>query len=344
MNFKNKAKVVWIAVKKDKLNGVVNLIKNYISLKNEPSYVKSMPLIVKIEPTVNCNLKCVMCDRSYWDKKNKDMTLDEFKKIIDQLKYVTSINLQGLGEPLLNKDIFSMVEYARSKNIEIGFFSNATLIDEEMAKKIVNVGLDYINISLDAANKDIYERIRKGAKFDKVIKNIKTLVKIKSERKRPNIAIWFVAMKDNFNEITKLVKLAKELGINEVTVQSAHSWGKDYLKDKHDIKSDDVKNVLNDASRLAKELGIKLSYTTIFKKDKRGCKAPWLTSYITVDGFVTPCCMQASDPRIINFGNIFEKYFKDIWNNDEYREFRDELKNSMPKVCVGCPGYLYQSG
>ncbi len=351
MKLKNKFKIAKIVLKKDKAKGILNLVRNYYALKREPNIVTARPLIVKIEPTIFCNLRCIHCDRTFWDKPNQSMDFEHFKIVIDKMPFIASINLQGLGEPTMNHDLFKMVRYAKSKGMEIGFFSNATLITETIAKEIVDSGLDYINISLDAASKEIYEKIRVNANYEKVLENIRRLVKIKGDKTHPNIGIWFVGMNSNMHQIPDLIWLAKDLVINEVTIQSAHSWGKDYMKDKTTEISinkniENAKSILKEADKLAKELNIKLNYTTVFDtmQTKRGCKAPWLTAYVSVDGFVTPCCMQASDPRVINFGNIYEQSFNEIWNSQGYQQFRSELKNGMPKVCVGCPGYYYNTG
>lgn len=338
-----------IALRNDGFKGAMNLARNYYAMKAEPDYVSARPLIVKIEPTIFCNLRCTHCDRTFWDKPNMAMDFDHFKIVIDKMPFIASINLQGLGEPTLNKDIFNMVKYAKSKGMEIGFFSNATLINDKVANNIVESGLDYINISLDGASKEVYEKIRVGAHYDRVIENIKRLVAVRGNKEKPHIAIWFVGLESNYHEVPNLVKLAKELGINHVNVQSAHSWGKSYMKDKTvgvNQKMKDAVSILREADKIAKQLGIKLTYSTVFDtmQTKRGCKAPWLTAYVSVDGFVTPCCMQASDPRVINFGNIYSQTFNEIWNSQGYQEFRHELKTGMPKVCVGCPGYYYHTG
>ena len=349
MEFKNKIKVAKIVLKKDGLKGAVNLARNYYVMKREPDYVSARPLIVKIEPTIFCNLRCTHCDRTYWDKPNMAMDLEHFKIVIDKMPFIASINLQGLGEPTLNRDIFDMVKYAKSKGMEIGFFSNATLINDTIANKIVDSGLDYINISLDGASKEVYEKIRVGAKYEKVIENIKRLVAVRGNKEKPHISIWFVGLESNYHEIPGLIRLAKELGVNHVNIQSAHSWGKDYMQDKTigiNNAMSKALSILKEADKLAKELKIKLTYSTVFDtmQTERGCKAPWLTAYVSVDGYVTPCCMQASDPRVINFGNIYNSSFNEIWNSHGYKEFRKELRTGMPKVCVGCPGYYYNTG
>ena len=77
-----------------------------------------MPLFVQIEITSKCNLVCKYCQRTS-DPNNKsdnDMTIDSFNMVINQLKYPTrSVHLIGMGEPLLNPDLFSMIRSAKSE-------------------------------------------------------------------------------------------------------------------------------------------------------------------------------------------------------------------------------------
>ena len=73
----------------------------------------------------------------------------------------------------------------------------------------------------------------------------------------------------------------------------------------------------------------------------RGCKWPWKGSYVTADGYVTPCCENGSNPDKINFGNLFQQSYQEIWNSEAYRTFRKQLKSKdgRPSICVDCPSY-----
>ncbi|UCC95674.1 MAG: SPASM domain-containing protein, partial [Candidatus Omnitrophota bacterium] len=73
------------------------------------------------------------------------------------------------------------------------------------------------------------------------------------------------------------------------------------------------------------------------EKRKLTCRWPFEKSFITVDGFVTPCCIRM-DPEVINFGNIFETPFRDIWNSKQYRDIRGTLVGNLSNpVCDNCP-------
>jgi len=73
------------------------------------------------------------------------------------------------------------------------------------------------------------------------------------------------------------------------------------------------------------------------EKRKLKCRWPFDSCFITVDGFVTPCCIRAN-PEVFNFGNIFETPFKEIWNGEKYQKFRETMIKNLPNpICDNCP-------
>lgn len=329
--------------------GFLNLCLTISTLKIEPSYVYSQPFRLYIEPTTRCNLECQMCYFPTSERPKQDLSFNNFLKILDHFPYLQDLQLQGIGEPLLNPDIFRMIKYAKTRRIRVGSFTNAALINPDMSEKIASSGLDWLNLSLDGANSNTYEIIRKGARFEEVIKNIKNLTEIK-RRKNIQISIWFTAMKTNVLELPAIIGLAKRLGIKKVVAQGIHFWGSDFCRDylKKDSLLEDIdlaRKTFIQATKEARRLKVKLDFRPRYfkKRTKRICRWPWVSCFITVEGFVTPCCVQGSDPEIINFGNIFEKDFAEMWNGPQYQDFRRRLKNKhLPEICRDCPGYYYK--
>lgn len=330
-----------------KRGSLKNLFLSYLNLKLEPEAMSSIPLIVQIEPTVHCNLKCRMCANPISERAKRHMKLGEFKDIVDQMPGLQKISLVGAGEPLMNPDLFDMINYAKSKGILIGFATNGTLLTEDVSKKIIASGADWVNISLDSSDKAEYEGIREGASFDAVTENVKRMVRIKDGAPYPELSLWFVLMKDNACSLPGVIKLAKELGIDKVSAQLEHSWNEDMLKDKISKRNaggfiKELNAVLKNAKDTAKEAGVKFDYVNVPSSGgKRACKWPWKSCYITVEGFVTPCCLHGSNPDKINFGNVFKENFASVWNSGSYKRFRASLKSGIPPgICVGCTAYF----
>lgn len=335
---------------------LLNLVKLrfFLPLLQRSTSISATPAVLDIEPTAKCNLRCKYCQVSYWDRseKVKNLSYEQFVHIVDQFPHLLQIKLQGMGEPLLNSDFFKMVAYADQKGIIVRTVTNATLIMGPMAEKIIKSPLAELTISVDGATKETYEHIRRGGKFDRVVENIRNLVRLRKEQgdgRTPMLTVWMVGTKDNIHEFPQLIRLAKELGVDKVYLQHhLNFWGTtEYQKDmaQYAINREDtdshytreVERILAESRNIAKTLGMPLTvYTgnTLFQDQK--CGWPWTSAYISADGFVVPCCIVAN-PQVMQMGNLFHQKFADIWNSQKYRAFRKLfMDRKPPKMCNGC--------
>lgn len=318
-------------------------MKNIIGLKagqvHKGLKLNYFPYSIDLEPTTRCNLKCSMCQVSFWDRKCDDLSFEGFKEILGKMPTLVKIKLQGMGEPFLNKDLFKMIRYARTKGIEIHTSTNGTLMKDGIIDEIVSSDLAALQVSLDGLN----DEVRRGAHKEDIIKNIAELITKRGKRKFPVISIWSVAMKKNIHEIIEIIKLSGKMRVDYLTLQYYLSywgkaeWRKTLKPEQIDNKGKMVSDILNRARRLAKELNVKFNiyYGNRFTKTNP-CRWPWQSFYITADGFVMPCCI-LTDPRIFNLGNIFEKSLTQIWNGNDYINFRERLKSgNLLDFCKGC--------
>jgi molybdenum cofactor biosynthesis enzyme MoaA len=164
-----------------------------------------LPEIVQIESTNICNAKCVFCPRDEMHRRQGIMTFDLFRKIVDECAEVgiTHVRVHNYGEPFVDRQLVEKVRYAKEKGIqEVGMISNGSLITEEVARGMIEAGLDAINISVDASGKEVFESTRIGLKYDKVIANIERLVRIRGElgRRRPKLILSFVRQNNSLDE------------------------------------------------------------------------------------------------------------------------------------------------
>jgi|Deesub1362B_J571_1020462.scaffolds.fasta_scaffold15116_2 MoaA/NifB/PqqE/SkfB family radical SAM enzyme len=136
-------KIREIGFKKSILVSYNMLLKKIDKIQKRTSLL-SRPISLQIEPTTKCNLKCTFCESPLWDRRGMDMSFSDFKKIIDQFPYLVTLLLQGIGEPLLCKDFFKMIEYCKLKKIIVGITTNGMLMNEEIAKKLVDSKIDYV--------------------------------------------------------------------------------------------------------------------------------------------------------------------------------------------------------
>ena len=318
-----------------------NIIQFFISANKKSLILNNKPVVAQIEPTSKCNLKCGMCVREKIGVPIGTMSFSDFKKILDKLDSLFKIHLSGQGEPFLNPDLLKMIEYANKKGITVHLTTNGTILTEKIIDGISKVDVGEIAVSIDSPRKETYERIRKGAKFEKVITNLKNLIsKLKKEKRKTIVSIATVILKENINDIPEFIKLADKIGIEKVVFQTIQEK-EDYMNkygSKTKIQAVSIFNKkLKEKIKEAKKLAKKHNITVIFDEEKSiGCIWPWRSIYITWNGNVTVCC-KILDYRNTKIGNILHEDIWDIWNNKSYQKFRRLLRErKAPIPCKGC--------
>jgi sulfatase maturation enzyme AslB (radical SAM superfamily) len=264
-----------------------------------------MPEIVQIESTNICNAKCVFCPRDEMQRRQGIMTVDLFRKIVDECAElgITHIRMHNYGEAFMDRKLVEKVKYAKDKGIkEVGMISNGSLITEPVARGMIDGGLDAINISVDAAGKEVFEATRIGLNYDKVIANIERLIRLRAEsgKRRPKLILSFVRQNNSADEqafIEHWRSIADKIHITDL-----HNW----------------------AGTLNKESDVNYP-----------CYRPWLTFTVLWDGRVSLCCADFDGRTIL--GNLNTQTIAEVWNGEMYRQVRREhLESGGPDVCRAC--------
>ena len=199
--------------------------------------IDDFPPYLQIEPSSICNYRCVFCfetDKSFTNKKNGfmgTMKLELFKDIIDQAhKNVEFISLASRGEPLVCKDIDKMLEYTTGKFLNLKINTNASLLNEKSIHAILSGGVKTVVFSADAADEDLYAKLRVNGNLKTVLKNIEQFNKIKTT-KYPNKKIITrvsgVKVNDN-QDINEMQKLWGSL-VNQVAFVDYNPWEKMFM-------------------------------------------------------------------------------------------------------------------
>lgn len=304
------------------------------------------PIFIEIEITTRCNLKCIICEHTYWREPNKDMSFEQFKKIINQFPFLCWIGLTGIGESFLNKDFIKMLEYVKKKKIYIELYDSFYFIEKNIADELIKLKIDRILASIDAAKKETYEKIRKGSNFEKVINNIHYLFKKKKQTnsKYPKIGFHFIINKLNYQEIPDFIKLVDNL--REKVDTEIQFTG--LLHNFPEIKELFMKvpeDIIKEAEEIAKKKEIKLIWNQNIPSLKpfiNECTA-WSMPFIFVDGSVICCCAsneanKRDFQKRYSFGNVLEQPFKTIWFSEQYKKFREDItKGKTPIQCIDCP-------
>jgi MoaA/NifB/PqqE/SkfB family radical SAM enzyme len=318
----------------------------YLESKRK-STIDHLPIKLDIENVSRCNYRCIMCQVSDFPRIGRadDMSFEDFRRLIDEQHGLVEIKLQGMGEPTLARDtLYDMIRYARSSHIWVRTITNASLLHlNDNYKKIIDSGANEIQISIDGACKETYERIRLGSHFERVIENCRLINGYAVSRNTHPTKMWVVVQKSNIGELDELVELAYEVGFKSVVFSlEIQDWGQDKwceriggLSAGNQMKEAFAKNLI----RKGQERGIKVSFWMAAAKYStldigKLCPWPFERAYISSDMRVVPCCMIAN-PQVSDLGDARD--FKRVWHSDGYRVFRQaHIEGKIPRVCRGC--------
>ena len=323
-----------------------------------PPIVATLPRSLYLETTNRCDSKCQTCARTFNTvEPPKDLSLAELKRIVDQFPVLDRVVLHGIGEPLLNRDLFAMIAYLKAKGTTVLFNSDAITLTPPRARQLIESGLDEYRVSMDAATRETYLTIRGVDRFDRVVGNVQTLVKLQKTlgRATPRVSLWFTAMRVNLEELPAFVRLAAGMGVTEVYVQRLVFYGQGLAVQEqslHGSLREREPRLIEEAEREAGIAGITLKASGLTtplqslqgtveeRRPWSGCQRPWTLSYVTANGNVLPCCISpwvAKDYSGLVLGNAFEERFDQIWNGDRYQRFRADFESDTPPdPCRGC--------
>ena len=242
----------------------------------------SLPIYMDFNTLNRCNVTCTMCPPAIrYDKlgQKRDpyyrLKLDEYKQITSGLRIETAHFVGAYAEPLLNKEIFDLVGYAKSKGAFTAITTNALALNRQFAVKLVEAGLDMMTISLHGATKAVAEQIMQKSNFERIVANIRALQTLKRERalSKPEIYFNYVTQKANAAEMPAFVDLAHELGVRFVNF--IHLIDGDAAVDKNDnlLKYPEllVKSVRL-AEERARQTGVILNVSPAYQEVLKQCE------------------------------------------------------------------------
>jgi radical SAM protein with 4Fe4S-binding SPASM domain len=312
-----------------------------------------VPLVLSYNVTRECNMKCSHCYINAAEKKLPDeLSTEEAKMLIDQIAEVSHplLILSG-GEPLLRGDLYELIKYGNSKGLRMGLGSNGYLIDDIVAKKLKEVGIATVSISIDSSIPEQHDEFRgvKGA-WEKAINACKTL-----RKNGVLVQVNTTLTQDNYDQIDDIMTLAESIGVENFHLFFLVPTGRG--KKLEDISAEKYEEMITNTfakvhkhrlnvrpscapqfMRIAKNMGLDM------RQWIRGCIAGMYYCRVFPNGDITPC------PYLpIKLGNVKEQSFKEIWFNSEvFKNLRNPcmLKGKcgiceFNKICGGCRARAY---
>lgn len=272
---------------------------------------------VELAITYDCNAGCDMCYARNLKEKKKLLTVEQIKNVWDQAYRLGAIHINVTGgEPLVRKDIYDIIKVLKPKSSIVSVVTNASLINEEVIKKLKEAGLNYLQISLDSTDPKMHNELRKIPNlYDKIINTVNLC-------KKYNINVCFssVVYHEGIKEFKKIVELAKKYDIFVLMNYVGIIGGWDRAVDKALTKEDfeEIRNLMKDPN---------VRYHTMYNFScRQECPAGKEKLYITAYGDVMTCVKIQQKV----WGNVLNEPLKDIWmrmyNDPEFRRIEATCK------------------
>lgn len=286
-----------------------------------------LPTTFAIEIALTCNLNCPECAiGSDIIKRPKGvMKLNQFKIIADKvMNFADYLYLHLWGEPLLNKDVIPIIQYA-STYTKTNISTNGLLLTPKKAKNLITSGVHDIIVSIDGVSHDVYQKYRVGGCVKRALKALEMLQHYNTEfGKQVNIIPQFIVFKHNQHEMEdfkricdglELIPVFKPPYIRHHNSQFSYSDHTQFKRPHYqDLPS--LRNAMSE------------------------CVTPKNVFTILLDGSVVVCCHDYNN--VTCFGNLFEQDVMQIWNSSNYRQFREKIASgNAPKFCIdNCMTYF----
>lgn len=277
------------------------------------------PHLFLIETSLLCELKCPECalGGGIINRKKGVMSFETFKVIADKIRpYAKFLFLINWGEPVLNKDIVKIINYA-SQFARTNISTNGMSLTPDLAEELVNSGLNEILVSIDGVTQEVYEKYRCGGDLKKALAALEMLNEANVRHgNKLKIFPQFVVFKHNQHEMKEFKKYCNSLGLKP-------TFKAPYIKNDSTFSQPDNKKYQRKRYKDEKSL----------KKAMTGCKPMIEGPTILVDGTVISCCYDHNG--VTGFGNLLEQDFMEIWNSPECLAFRKSVLNgNPPKFCL----------
>ncbi len=323
------------------------------------------PRLIAWELTNACNLACIHCRASaIKDPAPDELSSAEAKHFVDELlEYKPIIILTG-GEPLLRSDVYDVAKYASGHGLRVVLATNGTLLTPEIVKRLIDVGIQRVSISIDGSTKETHDTFRgEPGAFEAALRGIDML-----KNAGLSFQVNTTITKRNLSQIPNIYDLALELGASALHIFLLVPTGRGEEIESEEIPPGEYERVLNwfydksKTSRIqlkatcaphyfrimrqrAKAEGIKITKETHgLEAMTKGCLGGSGFCFVSSKGDVYPCGYL---PALA--GNIRQKPFKMIWEKSKvFNDLRDpgKLKGKCGDceyraVCGGCRARAY---
>ncbi len=321
---------------------------------------------INLEASRSCNLRCIQCANHAHaseihaiDRTNASglMTIDTFERVLPILDHVETLGLDNHGEPLMNPNLETFIRRAkeRAPHLHTTFTSNFMLMTADRARALVEAGLDGIQVSVNGTTKATYEKVMRGAGFEKLLENLGAFARVRGTvaNRLTLFSVCMTTMRSNLEELVHLPALVAPFGVDLIRVNCLLPFNRAVQSETlYDDPGWNRRRMEIHAATLseARRLGIQVYFPAITKRE-RTCTYPLRNLAIRANGDVSLCWMLDIPPGYhfyhrdeahalpyVSFGNVNDQDVFSIWNSTKLVEFRRLFaEGQLPAFCRECP-------
>lgn len=222
------------------------------------------PRKVLVELTRACNLRCAHCAVSAPGYVGQSLPWDAFERLLPALRRDRPlVELSGHGESLVYKRFFDAFAAVVEAGCQVSFISNATLLTPALSERMLAYAgpkrWSNVTISIDAAEPELFERLRRGARFANIVANLEALrdAKRRLGTEYPKVSFNMVLMRDNLSQVEPVVRLAARVGAVAVSIVELLEY-EHFSGHRLDDGSVELRDSLASAREAARQLGVQL--------------------------------------------------------------------------------------
>lgn len=301
---------------KNPFRKIYDQVTNITSTGNIPDF----PILIDVEITSKCNLRCQMCEHTYMKRKQADMTEEIFDRIIEQCKpYKPGIRFIMYSEPFLHPQVIDFARKIKEAGMLLHITNNGTSATKKHLDQLIDIGLDSITFSMQGATEDEYAFIRRNNKIHR-IKEMIEYVSQKKRRSKPHIQVsTTISQRDKAEDIESFKE--KWAAYADLVTVGVTCWSRVAL-----YKPD-----------IYEHLGIQANH----KYKHLPCQDVLTKMCVYSNGDLAVCCSDAEG--VLTVGNVMTDDMHQLWHSEVYTGLRLILKNmrmDMLQLCNTCyPAY-----
>ncbi len=322
---------------------------------------KQPPIGIELAPTLRCNLNCKFCWRrkesfsgTNREMKNREMNLGKYRKIIREggEMGVEEVKIIGGGEPFFREEILSIMKEVKKNDIWGYVCTNGSLLTSERIERLVDMGWDYVKVSLHGLG-DKHNELVEGDVFESTVESLRILADSPVETE-----IGMVVVDENYKDIGNLLDLVKDLGIDHLFLEPITVYSKlgeelrmndkqqrelaenleelDSVAGRYDVNTnfcEFVDNNLVESTNSMKDFILSRVDEESDSFTEIPCYEPFLRMGIRVDGRVAPCGFYDEKRG----DSIRNKSLEEVWFGNYFEERRQEqMETELPDYCSKC--------